>query len=58
MTTTSEFILYHAKRLLSAEENYNEKPTNKTLKTLESRRKEFNEAISKLSIKQGQLFDK
>lgn len=58
MTTTSEYILYYAKRLLSAESKYSEHPTVKSLKTLENRRREFNEVVSKLSIKQGKLFEK
>jgi hypothetical protein len=58
MTTISDYILYHAKRLLVAEENYNREPSEKLLEKLEKRKKEFNIAITKLSIKQGNLFSK
>lgn len=56
-TTISDYVLYFAKRLLDAESKYTTLPTNKTERLLERRRKEFNEAISKLSIKQGNLFN-
>lgn len=57
MTTTLDIILYYANRYFVAERKYNETPTEHNRKMFDKRKNEISSVVSKLSIKQGFLFD-
>jgi hypothetical protein len=57
-TTVTDFILYHASRLLNAEAKHLADPTERNKKIVEERYREFGKAVRKVSIKQGKLYEK